>query len=117
MTTYTTAELATRVLKELGLIDAEATPSSADMNWATETVLSEIMMMNAKGIPVWNGSEISVPQEYLTLLSRRIGIALAPSFGLADIATATVAMETAEVNLRRLGQIGPTGEVAQGEYF
>lgn len=117
MTTYTTAELATRVLRDAGLIAAEETPSAADLAWVIETVLSEVQMMNAKGIPVWNGSEITVPQEYLTILSRRCVLAIAPSFGLADVATATIAMESAEVNLLRLGHIGPTGTTQQSEYF
>lgn len=117
MTTYTMAQLATRVLKDLGLIAAEETPSSADLAWATETAQSELLQMQARGINVWNGSVISIQQEYLSLLSRRIGLAMAPSYGLTDIATATVAMEAAELNLRRLGQVGPTYGVGQSEHF
>jgi len=117
MTTYTTTELATRVLKDLGLVAAEETPSSADLNWAIETVQSEVQMLAAKGIPVWNGSEVVVPSEYLTVLSRRIGLALAPSFGLGDIASATQAMELLELNLHRIGQIGPTGAYTTPDYF
>lgn len=117
MTTYTTAELATRVLKDLGLVAAEETPTAADLSWATETVQSEIMMMATKGIPVWNGSEAVVPQEYLTTLSRRCGLAVAPSFGLIDIASAEVAMEAAETNLKRMGTILPSGATTEAEYF
>lgn len=117
MTTYTTAQLATRMLKDLGLIAQEETPSAADLDWATETVQSEIMMMAAKGIPIWNGSEVVVPQEYLTTLSARCGLAVAPSYGLTDLATATQAKEVAEVNLRRLGMIHPTGAILEADYF
>lgn len=87
------------------------------MNWATETCESEIQMMAAKGIPVWNGSEVEIPSEYLTTLSRRIGLALGPSFGLGDQATAVQAIELAEINLLRLGQTGPTGEPLEGSYI
>lgn len=117
MTTYTTEELATRVLKDLGLVDRSATLDADDMAWATETIQSEIQMMAAKGLPVWNGSEVTVPQEYLTALSRRIGIAISVSYGLIDPAAATQAIELAEVNLFRLGQIGPTGAPLEGEYI
>lgn len=117
VTTYTTNELATRVLKDLGLVAAEETPSAADLSWAVETVQSEVAMLAAKGIPIWNGSDISVPLEYLTLLSRRIGLALAPSFGLASITDATSAMQAAELDLRRLGSVPATGTVMQSEYF
>lgn len=117
MTTYTKAELATRVLRDAGLVASEETPSDADLVWVEETIDSEIDMMGAKGIPIWNGSSDEIPQEYLTTLSRRIVLAIAPSFGLTDVASATMAMEAVERDLRRLGWQGPTGKVIEGEYF
>lgn len=117
MTVYTGAELAVRVLRDLGLIGAEETPSAADQTWAEETCDAEIGLLAAKGIPIWNGGDNDIPQEYLTTLSRRIGLALAPSFGLTDIATATVAMQAAENDLRILGRVPATGTAMQAEYF
>jgi hypothetical protein len=117
MTTYTSAEFATRVLRDLGLVGAEETPSAADLDFATETAASEVQMLAAKGIQVWNGSETSVPVEYLTLLSRRVGLALASAFGLTDPASATQAMELTERDLRILDTKPATGEVAEAEYF
>lgn len=102
MTTYTEDELATRILKDLGLIGAEETPSAADLEWAKETAASEIALLAALGLPIWNGSELSIPQEYLTTLSRRVGLAVAPSFGLTDSVTATQAMREAERQLTEL---------------
>lgn len=99
MTTYTENQFATRVLKDLGLIGAEETPSAADIEWAKETASSEILAMNALGLPIWDGSHLAIPQEYLTLLSRRVGLALAASFGLTDPATAQEAMREAERGL------------------
>lgn len=99
MTTYTQAELATRMLRDFGLIGAEETPSAVDLEWAEETVASEIMLLSALDLPIWNGSEVSIPQEYLTLISRRCGLAIAPSFGLMSAADAMAAMEVAERNL------------------
>lgn len=96
MTTYTSSDLATRVLRDLGLIGAEEVPSAADLGWAQETAGSEVAMLAIVGLPIWNGSDLSVPQEYLAPLSRRIGLAVAPSFGLADPATAQAAMREAE---------------------
>ncbi len=117
MTTYSTSELATRVLKDLGLIAAEETPSAADLSWAEETVSSEIQMLNAKGIPLWNGSDVEIPQEYLTALSRRIGLAVAPSFGMMSQSQAEQAMPIAEANLRVLAMAPATGADLQAEYF
>lgn len=96
MPSYNENELATRTLRELGFVAAEETPSSADLNWAVETNASEIAMLSAIGIPIWNGSEIEVPQEYLTILARRCALAVAPSFGLMDLAKAQLAMREAE---------------------
>jgi hypothetical protein len=96
MTDYTKTQLATRVLKDLGLIGAEETPSAADIAWAEETVDAEVATMMADGINVWGSSTDSYPLEYLTVLSRRIGLAVAPSFGLVDLASAQSAMREAE---------------------
>lgn len=96
MTTFSQSDLATRVLRDLGLIGAEETPSAADLEWAEETVSSEVAMLASIGLPIWNGSDMSVPLEYLAPLSRRIGLAVAPSFGLMDQASAMLAMREAE---------------------
>ena len=117
MTSYTITQLATRVLKDEGLIAAEETPSSVDLNWSIETCQSEIELLASKGIVIWDGSQFDIPQNYYTALSRRIGLALAPSFGLADVAAATQALPIAENDLRILGQKPATGEVQVAEYF
>ncbi len=117
MTTYTRNELATRVLRDLGLVAAEETPSAADLSWADTTCEAEIGLLAAKGIPIWNGGDDSIPHEYLTVLSRRIGLAVAPSFGLTDVATATIAMQSAEADLRRIGSVASTGAVLEVEYY
>lgn len=96
MTTYSRTDLATRVLKDLGLVAAEETLSAADLDWAGETIDSVVPMLAAIGIPIWNGSEMSVPQEYLVPLSQRIGLAIATSYGLADPASSQLAMREAE---------------------
>lgn len=99
MTTYSQTDLATRVLKDLGLLGADEDLSAADLAWAIETVASEVAMLAAIGLPIWNGSDMAVPLEYLTILSRRIGLAIAPSFGLTDPASAQLAMRAAEQSL------------------
>jgi hypothetical protein len=96
MTTYSQTDLATRVLKDLGLTNASESPSDDDLSWAIETVSSEVAMMGSIGLPIWNGSDMVVPNEYLTILSRRIGLAVAPSFGMMTLAEAQLAMREAE---------------------
>ena len=117
MTTYSKSDLATRVLRDLGLIGAEETASAADQTWAEEKVSAVVALLSAKGIPVWNGSDEVVPLEYLTPLSRRIGLDVGPSFGLFSIADAMTAIPEAERDLRRLGHVGATGAVQEAEYY
>lgn len=114
---YSKADLATRVLRDLGLVGADETPTAADQQFAEETAAEEIDLLANLGMPIWNGSAMSVPEGYLTILSRRIGLALAPSFGLSDIATATLAMQETEKDLRRLAATPATGAVAEAVYF
>lgn len=117
MTTFTLADMATRVLKDLGLIGAEETPSAADLIWAEETVSAEVSTLSEIGMPIWNGSDIEVPQPYLLPLSNRIGLAIAPSFGLMSMVDAERAKPIAEQVLRKLATVPPTGTVQQAEYF
>lgn len=114
---FTLAQLATRVLKDLGLVGAGETPSSADLEWAEETCSSEIDLMSAKGINIWNGSEDSIPNEYMTTLSRRVGLTLAPSYGLTDVATANAQIVALEKEIRRISAKPSTGSVVETEYF
>lgn len=102
MTTYSLSDLATRVLKDMGLVGADEVPSAADQAWAEETVSSEVQLLADIGLPIWNGSEMSVPQSYLTTLSRRIGLAVAPSFGMMSLSDAQMAMREAERYLTTL---------------
>lgn len=117
MTTYTENQLATRVLKDLGLVGADETPTSSDLEWCKQTIVAEVALIAAKGITIWNGSGSSVPEEYLTLLSRRLGLAIAPSYGLTDWATAQSAMREAERDLRILATKSVSGEPLRAEYF
>lgn len=96
MTTYTEDQFGVRLLKDLGLCAPDETPSAEDLDWAKETAASEINMLSSINLPIWNGSELAIPVEYLTVLSRRVGLAVAPSFGLVDPATAQLAMREAE---------------------
>lgn len=117
MTTYTTADLATRLLRDLGLIGAEETPSAPDVTWANETIQAEIESMSAENIKLWGGSYVSIPGEYFTPLSARIGIAVAPAFGLITLAEAELGKEALNKRLRKISAVPATGERAESEYF
>jgi hypothetical protein len=117
MTTYSLSDMATRVLRDLGIISAEETPSAEDLSFATETVSAEIASLSAMGIPIWNGSDVSVPIEYLTPLSRRLGLAVGPAFGVFGIAEAVQAMPVADHALRVMGTVQPTGAPQYADYY
>ena len=114
---YTLNELGTRALRDLGLLGAEETPTSADLSFATETASSVIDTLAAKGIGIWNGAETSVPNEYLSVLSARIGLDLGPAFGVGDIVSAAAAKPGLEMDLRVISAKPQTGEVAEADYF
>lgn len=117
MTTYSKTELATRILRDAGLIGAEETPSAVDLEFAEETLSSEIDLMAATGINIWNGGEESVPNYYYTALSRRIVLAISPAFGLASAAEVEVGIDRVEKTLRKLSSVPGTDAVVKSDYF
>jgi hypothetical protein len=115
-TTYTSQQLATRVLKDTGLYAPDETPSAADLNDAVEVINSEIAAMAVRGIAIWGGSYSTIPIEYLTPLSRRLGLSVGPAFGL-QLDQAALAIEAAEMYLRQVSAKPETGAVQEIEYF
>lgn len=101
-TTFTEDELATRVLREIGIVESGEAPSNIDLVWAKETNASEIALLAAIQMPIWNGSYLSVPLEYYTTLARRLALAVAPSFGIVDLAKAQMAIDAADRTLSLL---------------
>lgn len=117
MTTFSKSDLATRILRDAGLVGADETPSAIDLEFAEETLSSEIDALAIRGISIWNGSETEIPNGYLTTLSRRIVLAIAPAFGLASAAEVEVAIPKVEATLRALSHTPSTGAYAQADYF
>jgi hypothetical protein len=117
MTTYTRADLATRVLQDLGLIAAEESPSAADRAFAEATIESVFAELAIRRIALPNAADSALPSEYLVSLSKRIGLDLGPSFGLFSIAEAEQAKPITERALREMAALPPTGSVAQAEHF
>lgn len=99
MTTYTETELATEVLRSAGLIGSEETPSAADLEDAEQSNRSVIAIMNSIGLPIWNGSEISVPEEYFIELSIRLSMPLRLKYGMISEAAYLQLVEASEQRL------------------
>ena len=117
MTTYSSSDLATRVLKDLGLVAPDETPAQAILDDAIEVINSEIDAMAIRGMAIPNGSEMAIPRAYLSALSRRLGLAVGVSFGLFTMMEAAVGIEPAERLLRKLTTLPPTGSIAEASYY
>jgi hypothetical protein len=117
MTTHTKSQLATRILRDLGLLGADETASSADLDWAEETIDATMAALQRRGIRLWDASADVIPEDYLVLLSHRIGLDVGPGFGLMSIADAAAAKSVVERDLRELSMQQPTGLSADATYF
>lgn len=114
---YTQTQLATRVLRDLGLYGPDETPTDDDMQDAFEVIASEVAGMAVRNLPIWNGSDVAVPTEYLTALSRRLGLAVGVSFGVFTMIEAVAGIEPSERYLRQLSAKSPTYEPAESTAF
>jgi hypothetical protein len=114
---YSQTDLATRVLRDLGLVDARITPDGDDIVWAQETITTVAEQLKSEGITIWNGSDTAVPPEYLGALSKRIGLDIGPSFGLFSMTDAEQLKPALNMTLRRMNAKPATGVVAEAEYF
>lgn len=117
MTTYTKAQFATRVLRELGLLGADETAASADIDWVEETIDSTLASLQRKGISLWDMSDDSISDEYLVVLSQRVGLDVAAAFGLMTLTDIAAAKPVLERDLRAMATVLPTGGVADATYF
>lgn len=117
MPTYSRSDLALRVLRDLGLVAAEETPSADDLSFSEETIASVYAELAAVGITLPNGSDEALPQEHLVCVSKRIGLDVATGFGLISTADAELAKPVAERRLRQLAARRPTGQIAPATYY
>jgi len=101
---YSTNDLAIRTLRDLNIISASETPSSDDMNYTLETIQSEFARLEADGLQFSNmGCSVdSIPSALLTELSRRMGFAVGPAFGVMSAAVGEQGKAASEAVLWRL---------------
>jgi hypothetical protein len=102
LTQYTLDDLALRTLRDLNIVDSEATPSAADLEFVKETIEVEFARMNADGIIMWGTTVDSIPDVYFRVLSQRMGFAVGPQFGIMDAKTAAAGIDISESLIRRL---------------
>lgn len=99
MTTYSETDLITEAYRVPGLLGIDETPSAAEVEDARVTNASVIAAMDKIGIPIWNGSVISVPEEYFIELAIRCSLPIQHKCGLIDTATYLSLVDAAEQRL------------------
>ncbi len=117
MTTYSQTDLATKVLRYLNLVGVTETPSADEMADTIETISSDIAAMTVRNMPIWNGSVMAVPQEYLLPLTIRLSIPISASYGQMSPKDVPAACMAAEYILRGMSAVKETGSVAEATYF
>lgn len=99
MTTYTEVDLATETLRSPGLLGIEETLAAAEYDDVIRSNRSVIATMGNIGLPIWNGSVISVPEEYFVELAMRCSVPLQFKYGLVTHAEMLAMVEASEARL------------------
>lgn len=99
MTIYSESDLATEAMRACGLTSIEEPLNAVEYADAVQSNGSVIQMLSTIGIPVWNGSEIEVPQPYFVELALRCSLPLQFKNGLIDHATMLRLIDVSEARL------------------
>src|SRR5690606_50146 len=122
MTTYTTEDLATAVMRLPNWIDAHETPDTADAAFITQVYSDFYAEWVIREIAYWPEAEI--PKEVFRHIVRIIADAVAPSFG--DAAPVEIDIENGSPDsmgkkgwngLKRGKQVEASGLPVQAVYF
>src|SRR5246127_4473611 len=87
MTTYTESDLATETMRAAGLTSIEEQLNAVEFADTVQSNSSVIATMNAIGLPIWNGSEIEIPDQYFIELAIRCSLPIQLKNGLIDTGT------------------------------
>jgi hypothetical protein len=117
MANFTTNDLMLRVLQDLNIIAIDQVPDATDKNFVLQTITCEFARMEADGIRFSNAetSVDSISPVLFTELSRRIGYAVGPGYGIMDTATALQSIKASEDTIRQLVAPVKTPEIMEIE--
>lgn len=99
MTVYTESDLATETLKSAALVEIDGVLSAAEFVDVVRSNGSVIQMLGKIGLPIWNGSEIDVPEEYFIELALRCSLPIQFKNGLVNHAEMLSLIEASEMRL------------------
>ena len=96
---YSETDLATETLKAPGLVDIEGTLTAAEFEDARQSNRSVVATLAVIGLPIWNGSEMSVPEEYFIELALRCSLPIQFKNGLITHAQMLQMIDASEARL------------------
>ena len=99
MTTFTESDLATETLKSASIVEIDGVLSASEFADVTRSNGSVIQMLGKIGLPIWNGSEIDVPEEYFVELALRCSLPIQFKNGLIGHAEMLGLIEASEMRL------------------
>ena len=99
MTTYSETDLATETLKSAGVVEIDGVLTAAEFADATRSNASVVGMLGKIGLPIWNGSELAVPEEYFIELALRCSLPIQFKNGLITHAEMLGLIEASETRL------------------
>lgn len=99
MTTYTETDFATETLRSPGLVGIDDVLNGSEYDDVVRSNRSVITMLNTIGLPIWNGSELEIPESYLVELALRCSLPLQFKYGLIDHAAMLTMIDASEARL------------------
>jgi len=99
MTTFSDSDLATETMRACGLTSIEEPLNAVEFVDTLQSNNSVIQMLSQIGIPVWNGSEIEIPEPYFIELAQRCSLPIQFKNGLIDHRTMLTLIEASEARL------------------
>lgn len=99
MTTYTATDLATETMRACGLTSIEEPLNAVEYADTVQSNGSVIQMLSTIGLPIWNGSELAIPQPYFIELALRCSVPLQFKNGLITHAEMLSIIEASETRL------------------
>lgn len=80
-TTRTRRDLATNVMRSLGLVDATAMPSAADLQFVIDRATDVLAEMVDDDMVYWDDPDL-IPAQIYDALTKLVGLTVAPAFGV-----------------------------------
>lgn len=115
MTTYTSTDWVTHILRKSAILGEDESPTAAQLSEGLQIVSSRIAYLEAINVPIWNGSLDSVPEAWFDPGADYMALYVRQGFG--GPAPTEPEIIAAMKPLRQLSARPATGTVAKVEYF